>query len=581
MERDSVFGNVVDFFKETWKDKPKPYKYSEHVVAKMNLKSNEAEAIRNTAIQPTKFVSNDGVVRYNKRKLTELPAFISQLRSNLAIPLSCDLIYFDYEFLHALFVVCDYTEIFEEIQKIIQLSSYAISDEAKEGLKNMQFLKLIFLQYILLYNSFPDSIAIQLLGRSLSMYGTLKYLTSFIDQSDDQSFHHCALTVPYQFVQPAGLGFIFSLDNHTKPINYCTIGGENDSFAFSLSDKVHVFNLTNIVTVGELALPKLENSDEYKTIRVYSTEIIQSNVLKLNTVEGFVLASSTFSLVSIDFDANMNFKKTFEKRLANIYQISTNHILVFFENCNFFEILNVYSGNCVLKKSHSSEIKFIICNSNTDIISVSEQFDYINVITVTADSKIIVYIVEGALRTTDRKNNFIELSTLKEIPATGIECIDCRIVTQQDEHISNSCYMLSFKDGSLIMIGLGKPYESSINVTFMKPSLNEIGDDKLQVKLKFLDTYKHDHLYLGTNSCLYLSNGGNKDRQFYKIEGHYDNGRLIDEKYFCGIFRGIIDLFLRYFNTDNKNKESTKIVRATQIDAHYADITRIFEKGKI
>ena len=194
-ERESVFSNVIDFFNETWKDKPKPFKYNQRIKKKKNLATDESEASRNTTTQPTEFIAEDGIVRYNKRKLTELPGFISELTANLCIPLACKHIYFNYEFSHGQFTCCRYEDILESLQKISQASSYTKSEEAKKSLHELNFVRFLYLQCVISINDHPDSIAIQILSRTLMFYGDLDNMSEFINQSDKNSTKHCALRI--------------------------------------------------------------------------------------------------------------------------------------------------------------------------------------------------------------------------------------------------------------------------------------------------------------------------------------------------------------------------------------------------
>ena len=114
-ERELIFANVVDFFNEKWKNKPKPYRYNKFVAKKKNLKSEEAEEIRDTALQPTSFFDSNGNLTFNKRKITELPRFISQLTPNLSVPLACENIFFNYQFLSGMFYCCSYDEIISNL----------------------------------------------------------------------------------------------------------------------------------------------------------------------------------------------------------------------------------------------------------------------------------------------------------------------------------------------------------------------------------------------------------------------------------------------------------------------------------
>lgn len=101
-ERTSVFGNMVDMFKETWKGKSKPFKIDDpRLLNKYNLdeSNGEIQANRFTASQPIEFMDANGRVQYNKRKLNELPQFLNNLTSNLAIPMIAAEIVFNHRFM--------------------------------------------------------------------------------------------------------------------------------------------------------------------------------------------------------------------------------------------------------------------------------------------------------------------------------------------------------------------------------------------------------------------------------------------------------------------------------------------------
>lgn len=101
-ERKNVFQNMVDLYKETWKGKNKPFKIDDpKLITKYNLNDSngEIQANRLTTSQPIEFVDASGRVQFNKRKLNELPQFLNQLTSNLAISLAAEEIFFNYSFM--------------------------------------------------------------------------------------------------------------------------------------------------------------------------------------------------------------------------------------------------------------------------------------------------------------------------------------------------------------------------------------------------------------------------------------------------------------------------------------------------
>ncbi|RMZ94530.1 NACHT and WD repeat domain-containing 2-like, partial [Brachionus plicatilis] len=136
-ERTAIFSNVIDFFNETWKNKPKPYKYNEYLAKKFGLKDRKSKETRETGIQATMFVDQNGTIRYNKRKINELPDFISKLTPNVSLPLICELVFFDLNFL---------SEIFDLIDPFSSISSYAMTRDTKNAINELSIFEFALLQ---------------------------------------------------------------------------------------------------------------------------------------------------------------------------------------------------------------------------------------------------------------------------------------------------------------------------------------------------------------------------------------------------------------------------------------------------
>jgi hypothetical protein len=101
-ERSSVFQNMIDFYKETYKGKSKPFKIDDpKLLAKYNLteSNGEMQAERNTTAQPIEFTDTNGIIHFNKRKLNEMPQFLRQLNIELSIPIAAEEIFFNYTFM--------------------------------------------------------------------------------------------------------------------------------------------------------------------------------------------------------------------------------------------------------------------------------------------------------------------------------------------------------------------------------------------------------------------------------------------------------------------------------------------------
>jgi hypothetical protein len=157
--REYIFCNVTDFFNETWKHTPKPFKYNEFVARKKNLASTQSEEVRNTGMQPTFLIDEKTkLVNYNKRKLREMPAFVSGLTQNLAIPLGAKYVWFNYHFLTGMMLLTDLSEITMNLIDLIEKrSTYAVSVECASTLKELRTMVLLFLQSCIAMKNFPRS----------------------------------------------------------------------------------------------------------------------------------------------------------------------------------------------------------------------------------------------------------------------------------------------------------------------------------------------------------------------------------------------------------------------------------------
>jgi len=97
-----VFQNVVDLYKETWKGKNKPFKIDDPNLVnkyKLDKSGGEIQANRHTTSQPIEFIDVNGRIQYNKRKLNELPQFLSKLAPDMSLPIAAEEMFFNYSFM--------------------------------------------------------------------------------------------------------------------------------------------------------------------------------------------------------------------------------------------------------------------------------------------------------------------------------------------------------------------------------------------------------------------------------------------------------------------------------------------------
>ena len=560
LERETVFSNVIDFFNETWKDKPKPFKFNERIVKKKHLTSEVAEASRNTTSQAITFVGEDGIIRYNKRKITELPGFITLMTPNISIPLAAKHIYFNYEFLHGMFACTSVSEIFEGLKEIVGGSSYSLSSEASLALKELKFLNFFFIQCMISMSDFADSIAAQILSRALMFNGSFPFLTELLSEADQNSKNHCALIAPYQSLPPPGIGPLFVLEKHSRPIN-CTLFGDTNTYVFTLSTKIHAIRLTGLVNLGEIELPQLNESDQYKQMIIsMDVEGNSESINNLKFMKGRAIVVSNHTMYSINIDSTLSILKIFENtKIHSIYQISPQLVLVHFDQEKYFEIYDFYSGQVVFIQNFDLKIKFIPLKNSHEINEQNRMFDDFN------DNNPLIVVLENSeikLISLNLESEVVQIEEKFTIPSPGIECIDVRRSTE--------VLLFSFKDGSIFLFDerkalfLIKPKEKSSKLTF-----------------KYLDLSSNLFLLLGEDQFVYSFLLDSDDDEeiispcFVKIgdQNKYNDARFSSKEMITCVSKGVVDIYRIWC----KNKVYKGVLQMS-FDAHFMDITTIFEK---
>lgn len=218
-EFEAIFLNVFDFYNETWKNKQKPFEINEYLMKKFNKTNITDQADRLISSQPIKYIGEDGQVKYNKRKLTELPNCLSNLHSSMALEKACQLVFFNYEFLHAKFVCESINEIINDLEVIVD-NEFAFGDDnrTKSLLLQLKYMSKCLKLCGWSINQNPDSLAYELVSRLLNLYGSFEYITIFIDQCD-QFVSNCSLICPYLQNQTPGGYLKSSIAKHIEKIN--------------------------------------------------------------------------------------------------------------------------------------------------------------------------------------------------------------------------------------------------------------------------------------------------------------------------------------------------------------------------
>ena len=496
-----------------------------------------------------------------------MPGFIGQLNSNIGIPLACNHIFFNYTFSHGLFTCCHYNDTFETLDKFLNSSSYSLSPEAAEASKEINFLFFFYLQCSISMYDYSDAAAIQILSRGLIFNGHLKNFTNFIHQADLDSKYHCALQVAYQYLSPPGIGPIFSLEKHSKPIN-CALFCKNLPYVFTLSNKIHALSLRKIIHMGEIMLPNLKEPDFYKQMIVYLAEDLGDEVKSLRIISGAAIVISDFTLYSVSLDSSLYFTKHFESfKLKSIFQISQKHILVVFDEEKFFEVYNLYTGALEFVQNFDLKIKFIQTAHHSNCVNQEDDFELQRDIFIVLDNPEIHII---RFSTDEDALKIVKKTTLK---SPGIDCIGVRFIDSESFSYTRICF--SFKDGSIFLLELEK--ENFNTKILLKPIKDEKDTKNLQLVL--MDNKFYKILFLDSNQQLLLMIQKNESFYLFKIPGTYTNGYIVKENLIVGINKGVLD-FYKISSIDKNN--NLRGLHLMSTDAHFMDITSFFlyKKGK-
>ena len=175
-------------------------KYNEYVAKKKGLSGNQAEEVRETSVQSTSYIDGNGKRQFNKRKLIELPNFLSKLTSSISIKNFCELIFFNYDFFFGMLHVFNIQELYDCVMKANEVSSYNLNESLKVYLNDLQLLKLIFLQNGALMIDYPSSGIAQVVCKSLKFYGSSINFSRLIDEYYKKSLIDNSLIIPYGFL---------------------------------------------------------------------------------------------------------------------------------------------------------------------------------------------------------------------------------------------------------------------------------------------------------------------------------------------------------------------------------------------
>lgn len=572
---------MVDFYNETWKHKPKPYKYNEFVAKKKKLNSTETAEVRDTSIQPTMFIDGEGNVRFNQRKIFEMPGFVAGLASNLAPILACDYIYFDYYFVTGLFKLVSFFEIMDNLKKITEGSSYNATNEANSCRAETKLLNLINLQCGLSMKDYPDSAVDQILNRSINLRGQCPHLIKLINDYDKAKSQLNSLVLPYQQLNPPGSDVIFTLDKHTTPLTCVSIGGDNDGFLFTLSNKLHLLSMSEIIELGEITLTK-DPSIEYSFMIIFFEDIDIDMKTQIKSIPGFFIVSTRTDCTAYNFNSNQFFQKSFSY-ISNIHLVGPNHLVILERDQSHFDIYDLKSGQVFYRKQFDHKIKESNCSSHKRYLNDRAGLKSKGVwLTITlANNEVEIFRITML----DENDQQVEVKHFLQIPSFGIDVSSISFIKQKPESYETEGARVSYTNSAIVCVNFNEFNEDN-KLMVLKPELNK----PKQVSLKFLNQIEAKNkqhpteLYLGTDKHLYIVYYMTEINSYLigEIEGNFDGGKLLSNGQLIALNKGtayfyLIDIDVK-INDTIVHKEC-KYLKVAELNAHFDDINFLFQNG--
>ena len=559
-------------------NQPKPFKHHEYLAAKKNIPIDSA-ALRYTNAQPIVFISENGEKRPNKRKLNELPYLISKFEADNVAITAVEHCFMNYNFLYYKFLISDTNAILFDLQSINAHTRDIRNVETKQAALQLQLFSLVFLVSMQSLKRYPESFAIILTSRMLMFYKCFKYFQKFIDESDLLSpFETSSLISCYQYLQPPGGGLLLTLDTHKTEIKTTILDRQ---FLITCSDSINLFYLERLQTIGESKYPIIydKNIKEIETVTVtrvfFITTINNKNPnIIIDEIDGGYIIMTKSTIMCIKFDTKVYFSKQFtDSELTTIFVIPDRYILAQFENRNYFEIYDLFTGEFVSKQSFDSTVKFLICSlNNTYTIDLS---------TKTA-TEITIGLDKGELQKfillNENPAEKLKFQLLYKIPPRGIDFFDLAFQVKENGGDTSTYnprnFLATFEDGAICFIG--DELSEKKEISEKKVDIAYITSEKTG-PLKILSATNHNILLKDKRGNLYILD---ESGAFRKISGQFQKAQIIQSGYLAASSFGTIHIFYLKLKSDLINKEHS-LLEYAKFDAHFDNVVYLEFQGNI
>lgn len=508
----------------------------------------------------------------------------------MSLELACQNVYFDYYFLIGLFKFLSFTEIIQDFQETTKpfvdgSFQFSASNEAFKAGQELSLMSLLIMQCGLDISEHPESAIVQILSRSLKLYGYTKYFSRLIDQYYQvvSSSTTPQLLVPYQNLNVPGNGHIFEICKHTEPITHAVLGGNQNEFTFTLScNKVHLLVLGKSFNSFDLPFASgstYEDDQEPPSFFIVKpkTEITDRDT-SVQNLSGLILLATSHTMIAYSFSLNsalkIHYKLTFDQSVLEIYQISSSHVVIFFKEQPYFDIYDMDQGSFLQRQELKSPVTMVKCNydrSNLHKYDNSEPA-YLMIAFITHEIGIATVIKKQSSTET---TYHVEIVTL---PYSGFPIHSISYVQNRKLHE----VIVTFKSTSVLLSFTFYNEELASKATFqcMRPRSQYMRKRLVQNGgLKFLSRDNDTVVYLGEkNKTLYLVDTS-LNFKIIEIKGKFDNGFMLGKELAIGVNQGVFKCILVNIygsETDLLNGYGQyQTWPIADLTAHYDDIIRI------
>jgi hypothetical protein len=578
-EREEIFQNVISLFNEYYKTNKKKVQHSKKFEG-----SSLTEIERDTADQKTIIYNPDGTVITNKRKIEKLPEFIARLSSNLAKPLACKYVFFDYDFLCGMLEVTPLENILNNLIAVKQSSSYSVqkSKEEEETTKELNLMHLILLECGNRIKDYSKSGIFIILAKCLQFYKVGNYFKILIREFIQKN--NSSLALMNQCLQLPGNDLAFSFEKHSTPITHTIIGNYNSLIIFSLSwDSLKVFNMATVPSIFDVKIKR--NSTGFDGLVIYlektpsfkQNDEIDKDILMFlkNSSGGFVVYTKS-ELISMSFEPRVHFSHQFDEcNVAGVILVSSKHILVYFEDKNYLIIYDIHKGLEKYKKTFENNkiIKKVFSNSHLSYLNVLEQFTA--PIYLFIDFKNSQQIGIFKVIKTEEENEEISIINCYNLSKGDFDLLSGHIFRLNQNSLIPDFFGMTFNNSTIAILPLYDFFNENLNPDYFDPNIQLIqlmGKRERNIddfKLTLIDTFGTNILMIGSNEWLYFIENI-RNLSIGRLPGPFDSASFLTNRKIAALRGGLIKIYKVFISSSLKYY---KIIKLAQINAHADRIT--------